>query len=271
MHAYINVADRTAGVNVHSGCGPGHHVMLIGATFPVVPTGTVVDKLALKVPEGLQALAFFCKVEGPHRMGSGKATYLDHNPKISSSVLLAWEEEGKLLVKADDDMKAPELSKFNPFVRSDADVLVVDADRKIAYVSDLLPRKTVDLSWTYKTVSMDAILDYITKKLNMEELDQRATSEQQARDELRELRGQNRALQNSVDHLTAKANGLETDNDFLEERRATAVTAHNNLIGTLMKSEGLYKFLKRLPAKFRPKAFDGFVEAMDSFNEPVVG
>lgn len=268
MRAYINVADRTAGVNVHSGWGPGPHVKLIGATFPVVPTGTVVDKLALKVPEGLHALAFFCRVEGPHRMGSGKTTYLDHNPKISSSVLLAWEEDGKLLVKADDDMKAPELSKFNPFVRSDADVLVVDADRKIAYVSDLLPRKAVDPAWTYKSVSVEAILEYITKKLTMEELDQRATSEQQARDELKEAKGNLRVQANTIDHLTAKVDGLERDNSFLEERRETAVTAHNELIGVLMKSEGLYKFLKRIPAEFRPKMFDGFLEAMDSFNEP---
>ena len=267
MRADISVEGRTAGVNVHSGWGPGPHVKMIGATFPVVPTGTIVDKLSTKVPEGLHALAFLCRVEGPHRMGSGKTTYLDHNPKISSSVLLAWEDDGKVIVKADDDMKAPELSKFNPFVRSDADILVVDAERKIAYVSDLLPRKAVDPSWTYKSVSMDSILEYITKKLTVEELDQRATSEQQARDELRELRGQNRVLQNSVEHLTAKANGFETDNKFLEERRATAVTAHNELIGTLMRSEGLYKFLKRLPAKFRPKAFVGFVEAMDSFNQ----
>ncbi|HEV8666598.1 MAG TPA: hypothetical protein VN665_01980 [Candidatus Paceibacterota bacterium] len=261
MHAYISVEGRTAGVNVHSGWGPGPHVKLIGATFPIVPTGTVVDKLSTKVPEGLHALAFFCRVEGPHRMGSGKATYLDHNPKLSSSVLLAWEDDGKVMVKADDDMKAPELTRFNSFVRSDADILVVDADRKIAYVSDLLPRKAVDLAWTYKSVSMDAILEYITKKLTMEELDQRATSEQQARDELRELRG-------TVDRMSGELGRMLRDNDFLEERRATAVTAHNDLIGMLMRSEGLYKILKRLPAKFRPKAFDGFVEAMDSFNEP---
>ncbi len=256
MHTYISVEGRTAGVNVHSGWGPGPHVKLIGATFPIVPTGTIVDKLSTKVPEGLHALAFFCRVEGPHRMGSGKATYLDHNPKVSSSVLLAWEDEGKMFVKADDDMKAPELSRFNSFTRSDADILVIDAERKIAYVSDLLPRKTADSAWTYKSVPMEVILEYITKKLTMEELDQRAISEQRARDGLQELRGQNRVLQNSVDHL--------------EERRSTAVTAHNELIGVLMKSEGLYKFLKRLPVKFRPKAFDGFVEAMDSFNESTI-
>ncbi len=270
MHAYISVEGRTASVNVQSGWGPGPHIKLIGATFPIVPTGTIVDKLSTKVPEGLHALAFCCRVKGPHCMGSGRMTYLDYNLKVSSSVLLAWEDEGKVLVKADDDMKAPELSRFNSFTRSDADILVIDAERKIAYVSDLLPRKAVDPAWTYKSVSMDAILEYITKKLTMEELDQRATSEQQARDELRELRGQNRVLQDSVDHLTAKANELETDNNFLEERRSTAVTAHNELIGALMKSERLYKFLKRLPVKFRPKAFDGFVEAMDSFNESTI-
>jgi len=254
MYSEIKVAEKTAAVHVYSGWGSGPHIKLIGSTFPIVPAGTIVDKLSVKVPDGLQGITFFCKVEEPRRMGSGKTAYLDHTPQISASVLLSWEDDGKLIVKADEDMSASELGKFNSFVRSDADVLVVDSERKIAYISDLLPRKAVDSAWTYKSVPMEAILEYITKKLTMEQLDGRATSEQQARDELRELRDQNHVLQNSVGHL--------------EERRATAVTAHNELIGTLMKSGGLYKFLKRLPAKFRPKAFDGFVEAMDSFNEP---
>jgi hypothetical protein len=171
-------------------------------------------------------------------------------------VLLSWEEDdGKLIVKADDNMSAAELAKFNSFVRSDSDILVVNTEHKIAYVSDLLPRKNVDPAWTYKSVSMDAILEYITKKLTMEELDERATSEQRMRDEMLELRGQNRRL--------------EIDNDFLEERRSAAVTAHSKLIVALMKSEGLYKFIKRLPAKFRPRVFDGFVEAMNSFKGSV--
>ena len=267
MHAHISVMGSTASVDVFSGWGPpGPHVSLIGATFPIVPVGTIVEKLVIKVPEGLHALAFFSRAEGPQRMGSGKTAYFDCDPKLSSSILLAWVEDGKLLAKADADMKVSELSRFNPFVRSDADILVVDAERKIICVSDLLPRKSCDPLWTYKTVSTEAILEYITKKLTMEELAQRATSEQQARDELRELRDQNNHLQHSVKCLTAEANGLKTDNNSLEERRATAVTLRCTLIETLMRSEGLYKFLKHLPAIFRPKAFDGFVEAMDSFN-----
>lgn len=255
MYSEIKVAEKTAAVHVYSGWGSGPHIKLIGSTFPIVPAGTIVDKLSVKVPDGLQGVAFFCKVEEPRRMGGGKTAYLDHTPRLSASVLLSWEEgNDKLIVKADKDMSASELAKFNSFVRSDADVLVVDSERKIAYVSDLLPRKAVDPAWAYKSVSMEAILEYITKKLTMEQLDERATSEQRARDELRELRDQNRRL--------------EADNNFLKEHRATAVTAHNELIGTLMKAEGLYKFLKRLPVKFRPRAFDGFVEAMDSFNEP---
>lgn len=259
MYAYINAEGSTVGLRVVSGWGEGQHVKLAGATFSVVPTGTFVERLSIEVPDGLHALAFFCRVEGPHRMGSGPTAYLEHNPKLSSKMLLAWRDDDKVILKADDDLTASELSKFNAFVRSGTDILVVDPERKTAYVSALLPRDAVDPSWTYKLVSMDAILEYITRKLTMEELDGRATSEQRNRDELQELRGRNRDLQHSVDVL-------QSSHNLLEEQCATAKTVHDTLIGMLKKSEGLYKFLKRVPTRFRPKLADGFVEAMDSLN-----
>lgn len=188
MYSQINVADKTATLKVYSGWGSGPHVKLIGSTYPIVPAGTVVDKLSMKVPDGLHAVAFFCRVDEPRRMGSGKTAYLDRTPCISSSVLLSWEEDGKLIIKADKDISATELAKFNPFVRSDTDILVTDTDHKVAYVSNTLPHSAVDPVWTYKFVSTDAILEYITKKLTLEELNDKATSEQQAYDELQELR-----------------------------------------------------------------------------------
>lgn len=264
MHSYIQVANKIASVEVSSGFGVGH-IKLTGATFPIVPSGTIVDKLSIRLPEGLHALAFSCRVEGPHRMGSGKMAYLDNTPYISASVLLVWEEDDKLIVKADRNVSAAELAKFNPFTRSDADILVVDTEHKIVYISTPFCG-SVDPEWTYKSVSMKAILKYITKKLTMEQLDERATSEQEARDELRELRDQKCGLQNLVDYLTVKVERLETENNLIEKQRAATNTILNGLTGALMKSKGLYKLLKRLPAMFRPKAFDGFVEAMDSFN-----
>ena len=192
-------------------------------------------------------------------MGSGKTAYLDHTPQISASVLLSWEENSKPIVKADKDMSASELAQFNPFVRSDADVLVVDSERTIVYMSDLLPHKAADSAWTYKFVPMKAILEYITKKLTMEQLDERATSEQKARDELSELRGQNCVLQGTCDRQKYQS---ALDNKHYNN----LALAYNELTRALTKSEGLHKLLECLPAKFRPKAFDGFVEAMGSFN-----
>lgn len=238
MYTQIQVADKTASVQVFSGWGSGPYIKLIGATFSVVPVGTIVDKLSIKVPEGLHALAFFCRVAGPHQIGSGKMAYLDHNTKVSSSVLLIWENDGKVFVKADDDMTAQELSRFNSFVRSDTDILVVDAERKIAYISDLLPRKAVDSTWTYKSVSMEAILEYITKKITMEQLDERATSEQWARDELQELQ-ENLAW--------AEARLAECQKELARERAAAEVAAS-------VETETLRKNLR----EFRKEMFYGF-------------
>jgi len=262
MYSEINVAEKTATIRVYSGYGPGPHIKLTGSTFPIVPAGTIVDKLSVKVPDGLQGIAFFCRVEEPQRRGSGKTAYLDYTPQLSTSVLLIWEEDdGKLIVKADKDMSASELARFNSFIRSDVDVFVVDSERKIAY-SSFLPNKAVDPTWTYKSVSVEAILYYITKKLTMEQLDERVTSEQRARDKVQELRETNRFLDNENRRVMGRAEELF---DQVRELQAKE-EAHSRIIATLMTSKGLYKLLKRLPVKFRPKAFDGFVGAMDSFD-----
>lgn len=213
MYSEIKVAQKTAVIHVHSGYGSGPYIKLIGSTFPIVPAGTVVDKLSVKVPDGLQGVAFFCKVEEPRRVGSGKTAYLDLTPRLSTSVLLIWEEDDKLIVKADKDMSESELARFNPFVRSYVDLLVVDLDRKIVYVLDLLPRKAVDPMWTYKSISMEAILDYITKRLTLEELDQRANFEQRACDELMQLRDPNLYLRDSVNHLSARVEAMDSFNE----------------------------------------------------------
>lgn len=255
MYSEIKVAEKTVVIRVPSGCVSNSHTKLIGSTFPIVPVGTTVEKLSVKVPDGLQGIAFFCEVEGPREVGSGKTARLDYTPQLSTSVLLSWgEENGKLIVKADEDMSASELAKFNSFVRSDTNVLIVDSERKIAYVSGLLLREAVDPDWTYKLVSMEAILKRITKELTMEQLDEQATSEQRARDELLELRDQNCRL--------------EADSNILKKHCVTADAAYNELVGTLMKSARLCKFLKCIPVKIRPNMLSGFIEAMDSFSKP---
>lgn len=188
MYSQINVEGKVATIHVCSGWGSSGYVKLVGSTFPIVPAGTIVDKLSANVPDGLHATAFYCRVDGPRRMGSGKTAYLDDTPLISNSVLLGWEEDDKSFIRADKDMSAAELARFNSFVRSDTDVLVVDTDRRIVYAPDSMRSNNLDPMWTYKSVSMNTILEYITKKLTLEELDQRATSEQRARDELREIK-----------------------------------------------------------------------------------
>lgn len=260
MYSEIKVAEKTASIRVFSGEGPGPHITLLGATFPVVPAGTIVHKLSVKIPSGLHSLAFLCRVDEPQRKGSRGTAYQDHTPVLSTCLLLCWEDNSKLFVKSDREMTAAELAKFNSFVRSDANILVVDTDRKIAYVSNALPRNTIDSTWTYKVVATGAILEYITKKLTMEELDQRVISEQRARDELRELHGR-------FNRMYDELGRMHKDNESLDKQLAAAVMSRKELIVSLMESEELYKFLKRIPVGFRPKAFDGFVKVMDSIKQ----
>lgn len=256
MYADIKVNNGAVSIHVYSGWNSDSHVKLMGATYPIVPAGTIVSKLSIKPPKGLQGIAFFCKVEEPRRMGSGKTAYLDDTPQLSASVLLSWEEGDKLIVKADEDMSASELAKFNSFVRLDVDVLVTDTNRKIAYVSNLPAHALTDLMWTYKSVAMEAILQYITKKLTLEDLDQRATAEQHARDELVKLRKEGRRLDNENKRVFKKAEELYDQVQRLKED-------NRSLVG-MLTGRWFYKLLKHFPAKFRTKAFDDFVKAIDS-------
>jgi hypothetical protein len=191
-------------------------------------------------------------------MGSGKTAYLDHEPKIGSMLCLAWEDNnGKVFIKPEGEMTASELFQFNPFILSDTYILVVNTESRITYTSVLPPCQTLDPSWTYKVVSVDAILGYITKRLMMGELDHRATFEQFAHDELEQT-------QDRLRFQTQKVAWLDEQMDCLQRRISELETTHANLTRLLLKSAGLYRLLRHLPAKLRPKAFDGFMEAMKS-------
>ena len=104
----------------------------------------------------------------------------------------------------------------------------------------------------------------------MVDLDKRATSEQQVRDELGELRERNHALQNLVEYHERSLQGREDTIRHLKKEKNAVLKNHNELIGTLTKSGSLHKLVKlleRFPAKFRPKAFDDFFETMELVNK----
>jgi|GEM_PF-2134411 len=270
MYAYLKVEEKIAYVDLlSSGLGEGAKIILTGSTFPVVPVGTAINKFSFAVPEGVDAISLFCRHDGPHRVGSGKTARLDHKPRLSTLVLFSWMENGKAIVKSDTALSGSELAKFNPFVRSETDILVTDAEHRTAYVSDHLPRQNVDPAWTYKTVSMDAILEYITRKLTLEELGERATSEQKARDLLADTKA---ALAQSESTSAAYAAQISREQERFRQLQVNLSTvleekqdikdAYWELILALRKSEGLHHLLSRLPATLRPSAFDGFTEAM---------
>lgn len=216
MYCYIKAEDRVLSASVHSGLGVGNHVRLVGSTFPIVPVGSFVEKLALEAHEGLQAIAFLCRVDEPQRKGSGKTAYLDHTPSISSLLLLMWEEGDKVIAKADDDMSARELAMFNPFVRSGAEIMVVDARRRTVYFIGTGSSVPLDPEWVHKKVSGNALCEYIAKRKTLEELDATAESEIAARNEIAELRreifnvcSEARAAQERCRIATDRADAIE--------------------------------------------------------------
>ena len=181
MRCRVHIDNDTVSMGVFSGWSTTSDVKLVGSTFPVVPVGSTVDKLSFSVPKGLHAIAFYCRVDKPRRMGSGPTAYLDRTPLISSSVLLGWEEDGKYFFKADEEMSAAELARFNPFVRSNESIFLVERELRVAYVPEGTTIEHRDPEWVYKYVPMNEILSYITKRLTFREIYQRAESRERSR------------------------------------------------------------------------------------------
>jgi len=126
----------------------------------------------MSMPDGLQAIAFVSTT----------------GPQIETCVLLCWDEGGKSIAKVSDDLSIGEMERFNPFILSSADILVVNALDKVVYVWSPETVRPTDPEWTYKCVSISPLLGHITKRMTLEELDAAAESEQKARDKLVELR-----------------------------------------------------------------------------------
>jgi hypothetical protein len=234
MNSRIKVVGETLSVRAKSDADTGlGAVRLTGATFPVAPSGTIIELLSLRIPEGLHALALCMENDSE-----------DDGARVD--LLLAWKEEDKWFVVSDEKMSATDLARFNPFVRSSGDVLVVDPQDKSVYCSDLEPPESIDTAWVYKFVRMDAILLYITKKLTLAQLAGQAVFERRAKDKLRE-----------------ELEGWKHSWSRVEESRSKEVEDRLNLTADLEKSKWLYELLKRLPAWLRPKALHGYFNAMD--------
>jgi len=257
MYSQISIVERTASIWVYSGHGYGPHVTLLGATYPIVPFGTVVDKFSVAVPSGLNAALFLCQVTEPRRMGSGRTAYLDSTPLISTSILLGWEDDGKVFVKCDKDMSVAEFNRFNPFVRSDATIVVLDREQRVAYFPDCFSQKTNDPDWTYKTVLVKDLLAYITKEITLEELDARATAQAEKRDQLEWMRSR---LEDSECRLHAALSQYE----YLSKK---AGDWQNKAAKLICHTALLYDWLKFIPQILRPKRIADFTAAYELFLE----
>lgn len=190
MSCYAEVVDRQVKLSCHSGWGAGEHVRLMGSTFPLIPCGQFVERLAFKAPQGLNALLFFSRVNEPQRKGSGKTTYLDHSPQLATFVVLLWEDGGKAFAKEDIHMTSPDLVRFNSFSHSGTHVTAIDAAKQTAYVVGDI--KATDPEWTYKKVPGNAMAKYIAKLIRLEELDAAAEEEIHVENELAALRIENK-------------------------------------------------------------------------------
>ena len=239
---YCSVANKRVNLNVQGFFTS--ETRFVGATFPVVPVGTVVEKLVFDTPDGLHTLVFFSQFDGNIERGSGKTQRLEHVSNAETHLGLFWDEGGKTVAKSASDMSAGELDRFNSFILSSADILVMNALGRIVYSWSPTKVNAIDPDWTYKSVSIDSMLAYITKRLTLEELDSLAESEQEARDELAELHETNRQLV----HNLHKAVGAATE----ELHRATNLAIALNNLADWVEHMLENRFLRLLLTLSRP-------------------
>lgn len=159
-------------------------VYLRGSSFPLgIPPGSLVSQLALEVPTGLQATSFFVR-----EIYGGK--------RLERMALVLFYERGGERVGIDiarpqNSPSVVDTEQFNPFVLCRDGVTVSNFETKTRYIDERMKELTgPEPGWTVKTVSPDAILRYICTQISLEELDQAAKSEQQARDELAETKAE---------------------------------------------------------------------------------
>jgi len=247
-------------------------VKLIGSTV-VIPINIPVQTLSIEFPDGLHSMAFDFFEKGPFECGSGHTTYLDGKDRFSLELLLTWWDNGKLLVKAVENMSGNELSKFNHFIKSGTGITVLDGEKKTVYFLGQLSEER-DSGWTYKSVSGNDILKYITKRMTMEELDTLVTLTQAKRDELYDLKCEMVEcatelvdLKNENKKLKDGVSDLIIGNDALYKLIASSkstligiscVMANNKLSINQFVSLGekfgwLYNLLKYLPIWLQPQ------------------
>jgi hypothetical protein len=255
MRIQSNVINRVATIQVFTGWD-SFLTRLMGSSFPIAPSGTTVDILSVEIPEGSHAVAFFSKTEGPQQVGYGLNSEVSHVVKKSTGVLLCWEDtNGKTIAKGNSEMSASEMARFNPFVCSDTDVFVTDVTSKTIYTSGLSRKKATNPAWTYKTVSMDSILEYVVKRITIEELDERATSEEHSRNQLATLQQQNGDLLEekaiadyNILALRDELQSMSKEIDRLRSHLKTADTIMIHDSGKMMKVEMIMgKLMKGWP------------------------
>ncbi len=224
--------------------GINNDAILAGSTLKTCPVATVVKQLSIPVPvdDGLHAIAVF-----------------EYNQE-DSCLILGWKENNKTVLKSDVDLSITELSKFNPFLRSKVDILVSNTDLKIVYLFNPSRLKNTDPTWTYRPVSMNLILQYITKRITMEELDKQATPKQEKRDELSELHGQigllrqelegKRKIEETMDSMCKVVKGLnETIADLLRAIKILKTDLLDNFCPEL--NTGLFPFITKTKVRRR--------------------
>ena len=245
MYLVMDVLEGEALLCCSSNQGiPG--ISLAGTTFDFLPIGAPADKLRVVFPkEGLEGIAL---------------CFVDKGDLVLDIGLLLswWNDKGKLIVKDVKNMSLSELKLFNPFTLSKNNIWVTDKELKFVYSNKTNSGKT-DPEWTYLTVSTRTLLEYITKKIPLEELSRQASSEQILKEELAEPRKE------KVSYLEVLANRAITLSEELDEekrKREEIETLCQVFKQTLLKSQSLFVLLKKVPARFLPRIFDGFMQAM---------
>jgi hypothetical protein len=209
-----------------------------GSTFPCgFGAGATVEQAIMAYPE--------FEEHRPHLMAL--MAHGARDSRMIELVLFSATENGSRVVPyrlSGGEGSVREFTACNTFVNHGPYLSVADVDQKVLYVT-MLPEQMAP-GWTYKLVLFDDILKYIVALVTLDELDALAEGEQRARDELAELREQNREL----DRELAEAERLRSNELIRADLNADALRRLADWVEPIF-ARGVMNLLARGPFQDR--------------------
>lgn len=169
--------DSNPAIKIGSGYGGRAELRFLGGTYPVDFKGMDGETFVPDIPPGLNAVAFYQEVLRSRELINLPADLwkLDAVCLREIGILLSyWRDDGKLIVKLSSEMRRAELNRFRPFHHTSGEIIVVENERRVAYTTRVIyqsERMPSPAGWTCREVTVTSILEYITKRKTLAQLE----------------------------------------------------------------------------------------------------